>query len=273
MITRIEVRNTQGGLLPLTIASENSGIIIEDITGLDPVKATVISSSFAMMDGSQYQTSQRGNRNIVMTLDIQPDYIVDTVRSVRTYLYGYFMPKTQISITFYFDDDSPVSISGIVESFDFPLFTQTPKGVVSIICFDPDFLAVTPQVFNGATVTDTSETSLYYGGNTATGFSFAISPAVALPAFTIYNRAADNTITSLDFEAPLNPGDVLTISTVFGSKFISLNEGGFVSSLLYGMNAPSDWVELAPGLNYIRVAAGTAAIPYTITYTERYGGL
>jgi hypothetical protein len=57
MLTGVEVRTIQDNLLALSLDDPSSGFIIEEIEGLDPVKASVVSSSFATMDGEQYQFS------------------------------------------------------------------------------------------------------------------------------------------------------------------------------------------------------------------------
>jgi hypothetical protein len=77
----------------------------------------------------------------------------------------------------------------------------------------------------------------------------------------------------MDFAGSLVSGDVLTISTVSGNKYVTLKRASVVSSLLYGISPTSKWLEFLPGDNYIRVYATGATIPYTITYTKRYGGL
>jgi hypothetical protein len=75
------------------------------------------------------------------------------------------------------------------------------------------------------------------------------------------------------FAEPLIAGDVLTISTVSGNKHATLTRAGSDSSLLFGVAPDASWINLFPGPNYIRVYTEGAAIPYTITYTSKVGGL
>jgi hypothetical protein len=50
MLTMVTVQNPSGTLfLPLTDASQ--GYVVKDIQGLDPVKASLASSTMAQMDG------------------------------------------------------------------------------------------------------------------------------------------------------------------------------------------------------------------------------
>lgn len=273
MITMMEVRTLQGTLLSLPLDDASSGISVQNIDGLDPVKATIVSSSFAGMDGEQYQSSRREFRNITMTLGLEPDYVANSVRDLRAQLYNFFMPKSQIILRFYTDDGLTVDIMGRVESFTSPLFTSTPKADISIICFDPDFVGIDPVVLSASTVSTMVNSHLNYEGSIETGFVFKLNVNRALSEFTIYNTPSDNTVRTLDFSASLISGDVLTISTVSGNKSVLLTRSGITTSVLYGMSAQSNWIEFFPTDNFYRIYAVGAAIPYTITYTPRYGGL
>lgn len=260
-------------MLSLSLEDPISGIIVQEIDGLDPVNATIVFSSIATIPGSQYQSSQRENRNIILKLGLEPNYITASVRDLRKQLQGIFMPKSEISFRFYLDDGSPVDISGRVESFEAPLFTPEPNATISVICFDPDFKAIAPVVITGNTVSTSTETSVVYDGDIETGLTFVLSVNRSLSEFTIYNRLPDNTVRTLDFQAPLVAGDILTISTIPGSKSVILTRSGMTNSLLYAMTPQSNWIQFFKGLNKVRVYATGAAIPYEITYTTRYGGL
>lgn len=263
MITLIEVRTLQGTLLSLPLGDASNGVSVKDVGGLDPVKATIVSS----------QSSRRENRNITMKLGIEPDYISASVRGIRSMLYGFFMPESSVSLRFYDSDGLTVDISGKVESFEAPLFSSEPTADISILCFDSDFVDINAVDLSGSTVSTTAETLVEYDGSIETGFVFALNADRVVSSFAIYNRPPDNALRTLDFEADLQAGDTLEISTVSGSKSITLTRSGVRSSYLYGKTAQSDWIDLFPGDNYMRVYAEGNPVPYTITYAPRYGGL
>jgi hypothetical protein len=273
LITLIEARTAQGTLLSLPLEDVSSGLIVKEITGLDPVKATIVSSPFASMPGAQYQSSQRETRNITMKLGLSPDYLTNSVRELRKTLYNFFMPQSPISLRFYDSDGLTVDISGRVESFDSPLFVSEPEAVLSILCFDPDFTDITAVVLSGSTVASTTSNLYQYDGEVETGFTLVLNVNRTLTEFTLYNKPADNVTRTLDVAASLVSGDVVTISTIAGAKSVKLTRSGITSSLLYGMTTQSSWIEFFPGDNHFRVYATGAAIPYTVTYTTRYGGL
>lgn len=272
MLVEVEVRTRQGALL-LPLESVSDGIAIESIEGLDPVKATIVSSSFATLDGAQYQSSRREARNIKFQLGLEPDYVKQTVRDIRSRLYGFFMPKTSVDLTFRMADGLSVDISGTVESFESVLFSNEPVVNISIMCFDPDFYEPEKVLINGSTVPNTTDTFIDYVGTVEAGINFTLIPNRDVSEFTIYNSPPDGSFRSLDFSAPLLAGDLLSINTLPGQKEVALTRNNTNSSMLYAMSPQSSWIDLQPGSNSIRVYAEGAPIQYIITYSKRYGGL
>lgn len=273
MLNIVEVRTSQGALLTLPLEDVSDGLIIEEIEGLDPVKATLVSSSFARLDGEQYQSSRRESRNIKLRLGLEPDYVLSTVRDLRHRLYGFFMPKSVVNLRFYMTSGLFVDISGRVESFETALFTKEPAVDISIMCFDPDFVDTTVVLLPGLTTDTMVDTVVPYIGTVETGIKFTLRVDRSLSDFVFYHVPPDGTQRALQFSAPLIAGDVLTISTVTGAKGATRLRATTSSSVLYGISPQSNWIELLPGDNRLRVYATGAGIPYDIEYTTKYGGL
>lgn len=277
MLTKVDVITEQGTTLELPLQDSSEGYLVKDISGLEPVKANLVSASFANVDGEQFYSSRREARNVVVKLGLEVGYATGTGRQLRSNLYNFFMPQSTVKLRFYEDDMGGfVDISAVVESFDCPLFAQEPEATISLMCYDPDFIDPDPVIINGVTTDGTVEMLIEYDGTVETGFLFNLMVDRTLPEFTIHHRSSDNAIRSLIFEEPLSAGDVLEISTVTGAKgaTLTINEGGS-ESILYGIEATSNWINLFPGSNYIRVYVEEPGdpIPYTIQYTTKYGGL
>lgn len=272
MLTKVEVTNEQGATLVLPMYDPSEGIFIKEIDGLDPVKATLVSSSFATVDGAQYQSSRRETRNLVMKLGMELGYGLD-IRGIRNRLYNFFMPKTSVRLRFFVEGVDPVDINGRIETMESAIFTQDPAADISLICFDPDFFDPTPTVINANTVQDTTEFAIDYDGTVETGIQLAMTLNRAQVALDIYHRAPDGVMRNFDFNAPLITGDQLIISTLSGSKWAKRIRAGAESSILYGISPYSNWINLFPGRNYLRVVSDGAPIPYSLTYSTRYGGL
>ena len=273
MLTKIEVEDLQGNTLSLPLQDNSAGYTVTNVDGLDPVKATIVSSPFAQLDGSQFQASRRENRNVVMTIGIEPYFGGSTVRSLRAALYAYFMPKTNVNLKFYDDGVLIATIGGQVESCEAPLFSKDPSVAVSIICFDPSFLAPAYTTVNGNTVSTTTEQTIAYPGTTEAGYLLTLNVNRSLSAFSIYNRRPDGTVGLIDVTYAFLAGDVVKINTVSKNKYITVTRAGIVTSILYAVSSTSKWNPLYPGNNYYRVLATGAAIPFTIGYTAKYGGL
>lgn len=273
MLTKVEVYTAQGETLALPLHDPSGGYVVKEIEGLDPVKAEIVSSPFAQRDGTQYQASRRDNRNVVLKLGLEPDYVSTSVLELRRGLYRYLMPKTQVTLRFYIDGVHFVDISGRVESLGAPLFSREPEAVISLLCFDPDFSAVSSIVVPGATVADTTEMTIAYPGSVETGILFEMTLDRDLSEFTIYNQPVGGEYQALEFAGPLLANDTLTISTVSGAKRATLTRFGTPSSILYGVSPLSTWINLYPGDNQLRVAAEGAPISFTIEYLAKYGGL
>lgn len=275
----MEATNSQGSLLTLQLGDISSGINIQDITGLDPVKATLVSSSFANQDGAVYQSSRRDTRNIVITLELDPDPTVTSVLSLRRTIFRQFRTKDDVSLKFYVDDtDDTIEdgyvIAGVVESCGSPMFAQDSTVTISIINFDPDFQDPIPVVVTGITTADITATDIAYPGSTPTGFVVEVDINATLSEFTMYYTDPSSITWTLDFAYALLAGDVVTISTVPGNKYANLVRAGVTSSVLYAVSPQSVWPQFAPGDNHIQVhASGGASMPVTVTYTKRYGEL
>lgn len=270
---KVDVINAAGTLLTLELADISDGLLLADIGGLDPVKATLVSSGFAKLDGEQFHAARREPRNITMKIELRPDFVTTTAAGLRSQLYNFFMPKSPVTLKFYMDDGLTVTISGYIETCESDMFTQKSIVDISIMCFNPDLVDIVTQSISGSTVSTTTETPLTYNGTVETGIVLTLSVNRTVTDFTIYHRTPDGTLRQLDFSYPMVSGDTVVISTVPGAKGATLTRSGTASSVLNGVTPQSTWILLSKGANTIRVFATGAAIPFTLAYMNKYGGL
>lgn len=277
MLTKVEISTDQGATLELLLGDPSNGYLVKEIEGLDPVKATIVSSSRATMDGEQYQSSRRESRNILLKLGLDADQTTETVRTLRKRLYSYLMPKSNVRLRFHVEegdgDDLIVDIYARVESFDSPSFTKEPEATISLICHQPDFYVPTPVVLSGMTVADSTEFIIDYEGSVETGILISMLLERDLSEFVVHHRPADGSNRSLQFSEPLLAGDILDISTVSGQKGAIRTRGGLPESVLYGVSPYSNWITLFPGPNAIRVYSEGAPVPFLIEYTTKIGAI
>lgn len=273
MLTKVEIVNVRGDVLPLPLTDFSGGYLVKDIQGLDPVKATLTSSSMAQVDGAQPQSSRRDIRNITMKIGLEPDYDTLTVASLRAGLYDYMLTKAVIGINFFLDGALFASTTGTVESLDNNMFSADPEMDSSIICYDPDFYGPSAVTVSGSTVADSTTHTITYGGTSDAGVIFTLSVNRTIAGFSLYNTKPDGTSQTLDFVGALVSGDIVTITTIPRKKSAIKVTSGTPSSVLYGVQPAADWIDLGKGDNLFRAAVSGAAIPYTISYTPKYGAL
>jgi hypothetical protein len=276
-IDKVEVTNSQGNLLTLMLEDISNGYVVEEIDGLDPVKATIVTSSFATMDGQQYQASSRDVRNITMKLGYAPNYSIDeTIRTLRTRLYGWFTSGESVALAFYMSDGLAVNISGIVETAEQAVFAQEPVMDISILCPQPDFISDSIiQIHSTFTTTDTVAHPINYDGTVPAGLtSLSFTVATTLSEFTIYHTEPSGVLNTMLISAPLVLGDVVNICTIKGQKSITLTRASVTTSLLWAVSPQSTWIQLKPGTNqfYLHASSGSPSA-VLLDYYNRYGGL
>lgn len=273
MLTQVDVTNRRGNVLTLNMEENDTGYQVIDIQGLGPVNASLVGTSYAGVDGEQFQSSRRGTRNIIIKLELDPDFNPDTYTTLRQRLYTFFMTKSEVSLLFHMTSGLTVGIKAYVEEISAPQFEQDPEVEIGLISFEPDF--ADPQIVSieGMSVDDNTFVPINYAGSVESGTVLTLNVNRILTDFTIYNMDESGTLVQLDFSGELQSGDQLVVSSLTGSKGITLTRDGISSSYLYGRSAQSGWIELFPGMNEFRVYANGDPIPYELEYVVRYGGL
>lgn len=273
MLSQMEVTNSRGNVLTLQMEENDGFYQIQEIEGLDPVKATLVSTSYAGSDGEEFQTAKLPARNLVIKLDLDPDFNPKTYTDLRRDLYSYFMPKSQISMRFYLTSGLQVDIKGVVEDMSSPLFEEDPTVEISVMCYKPDFIDHQMITVSGHTVADGTNTEVDYPGNVSAGTVLNLHVNRSVSGFTIYNLDEGGKLSQLDFSYALISGDELVVSSLQGNKGITLTRASISSSVLYGRSSQSSWINFVEGLNQFRVYAVGDPIPYDLEYVARYGGL
>jgi hypothetical protein len=279
VLTKVEARYGTG-VLGLTLVSPTNGYIIEDIKGLGPVDAVLSSSKFGSLDGEQFHSARRTPRNVVFTIKLTDfNDSGKSVRTLRSDLTYYFMPKQEVALRFYMSDGLVVNITGVVENFETDLFVKDPRITISIMCYDPDFVDNVVHTISGNTTSSTDETSINCGGTIGAGMVLTLNVNRTMTNFDIYLRyVSDGTrktmaVAACSWLAQFLSGDVFTINTTPGQKSAVVVRSDTPNQAVYTINPSSDWPLIRPGLNMLRVYASGAAVPYTVSFANRYGSL
>lgn len=264
-----------GGFMP-----SDDPVQVRDIQGLGPVGASIVSTPFATGRGEQYQGSSSGKRNIVLSLGLNPDWVDQTIASLRKLLYSYLLPEHWCKLRFYSDHLPTVDIEGYVETCEPNIFSQDPEFQVSIICPKPDFIDIDPIVLTGDVDDGTTEYLIQYDGQLETGFEFRIDRTIANASYT---GPVTITITNPGESPQILEIDPVTIDTAKYLKVITRAQAkrisnvaivdGAITNILQKMVSGSVWPVLKPGENLLQVAANENDQAWTIAYFNRYAGL
>lgn len=258
--------------------AETDLIQVRNISGLDPVKASVNTSALGSVDGSSYVGSSVMDRNIILTLRPNPDWDNYTYENLRRLLYSYFMPKRPTRLEFYSDDLVPVYILGYVESVEVNMFSKDPELLVSIICPDPYFTALEPVVLTGFTDDDPTPVVIDYEGSVEAGIYVKVTKVTAEAApSTIGIQLGDPLATFFGVTATVGATSYFEMSSLPMMKYVQNIDTvtGVITNLLSKIyiQEGSLWPTLQPGENEFSVITNVGAHDWELTYYERFGGL
>ena len=279
MLTSIEVSSPSARevlVLPLEESEDplqRIDYFVRNIDGIDPVKASFSSIEMAHSDGVFIQNTSLDSRNIVINISPNPDYIDKTVQALRGNLYRYFMPKNHVTIRFVDDTVVAREISGIVESFETSIFSKEPSFTISILCPNPNFSSIEESVKTFQTTAQSERTELLYSGSSETGVVLRMLATTPLSDFRFEIQSENGVIQTFTYNGHIPVNNAIVIDTNFRKRRIHLVTGSVSKTVLYNVSTQSVWPQLYPGSNLIRVY--TIAVPqtYTLTYTNKFGGL
>ena len=286
MIKAITVTNYLGESLKMELMfPEKSGFVIQKIEGLGPPKATINSTEVSTGDGSIYNSARVSSRNIVISLQFLDE---PSVEQNRQKSYKYFPIKKEVSLLIE-TDGRTCRTSGHVESNEPDIFSNDETTQISIICPDPYLYSageagVTTTIFSGVeamfefpfaneSLTDNlldfceivnrTEETVYYTGDSEVGMIITVHSLGSVTGLEIYNtgtrevmRVNDTRLIALTGSG-IVLGDEIKISTIKGSKSITLLRNGVYTNILNCLDKNSDWFQLAKGDNIFAYTATT----------------
>lgn len=270
MITGIIIKSMVGlELLSLPVGTKKDGsvFIVKNIDGLEAVEATISVLSSAPVDGDVYQDSRIGSRNIVMDVAYCEDGLVhNDVSGLRRELYRLIPPKTQAMLIIQSSDMEDVSIFGVVESIDTAIFSKDPQVQISIVCPDSVF-EVSEESVQMGTVGQIEQ--MNYSATGSSGFLFELFVRSVLKKVVL--ETAEQ---SLTYEGELLPGDVLTISTLKGKKYVRKRNPSGEVSVLKGLKNKNLDMAINSRNRYLTVKTKSGdKSTFRVSYSRNYVGL
>lgn len=282
MIKTITVTNYLGDSLTLDLfRPEESGFVVESVTGLGPVKATINATELSTTDGSLYNSARVPSRNIVLSLKF---LWKNTIEDVRQLSYKYFPIKK--GVTLRIETDNRVGeIDGYVESNEPDIFSAEEGTDISIICPYPFFRdayetqsttfgGVVPMFefpfWNDSTteplmimseLRTRPDRTIIYEGDYEIGVTIHIRASGNASNVTIFNVNTRetmyiNTNVLENFTGQrIVAGDEIVISTVKSKKYCRLIRNGQTINILNCIDRNSSWFQITKGENIFAYTA------------------
>ena len=172
----------------------------------------------------------------------------------------------------------PVEISGIVESCEVNPFSPDPEILVSIICPDPYFTALDPEVITGQTIrTGGTVHHIDYDGTIEAGIYVQVTFVSGAAPTSIGIQVGDPTISYFLIETGVDSSKYIEMSSLPMQKYVQAIDmsTGVISNLLSKVTIQegSGWPTLQPGEQDFYVITDQGVQDWELVYFERFGGL
>lgn len=279
----VTVENKKGNSISFV---QNEKYAITSITGLGSPDAAINTVNVGSFDGERYNSSKAAMRNIVMTIAILGD-----IEANRIALYKVFRSKEWIRFK-YKNGLRDVFIDGYLESAPIDLFTQNQEVQISILCPDPyfknaeeiieDMSLIISMFYFPFAIADEGQTFSQYDeilekvivneGDVNKGMILELRAFGEVVNPKIFNR---NTTEFFGLNITMQEGDLITISTIKGSKTVSLLRNGETTNIFNNIMKDITWLELEPGDNIFtyEAASGAEYLNILFKHTDNYEGV
>ena len=304
MIKSITVTNHLNESIKLELGfPERSGFLIQEISGLGPVKADINVSELSSVDGSIYNSARLPSRNIVFNLVLLES---PTIEDTRQKSYKYFPVKKRVRLLIE-TTNRTAEIFGYVESNEPIIFSKQETTQISIVCPNPYFYSAGPKSKQITSFTGSEKVfsfpfsnealsdkllvmgnllknqiqTIFYEGDSEIGFNIEIHSVGTAEHVRIYNV---DTLENMKIDTdklialtgqPIIMGDSIFISTIKGDKSIQLLREGVYYNIINCLDRDATWMFLRKGDNVFAFDAeeGGANLFFRIINQVIYQGI
>lgn len=279
---QLRIRNEYGDEIELT---NNEAYVITDITGLEPVVATINETKNASSDGTVFNSASLAHRQIIITMAINTPCEPNRIR-----LFKYLNTKRPVRV-FFKNDTRDVYTDGYIQQMPITYFDKKQIVQVTIICPNPyfnteddattDFSTVVPNFefpmnietpIPFSTIEFESESVITNVGDVEDGAIFELMASGAVSNPKIYDLTTNEYFSlTIDMVA----SDKIIINTRDKEKSVKLVRAGVTTNIIGRVDAGVSWLKLRPGDNQIAIDADSGAISLrcAVTVVNMFGGV
>lgn len=269
-ITAIVLKGLDSLRLPFTSeATMEDTYIVKQIDGLDPPDQNVAIAKTA--SGGKFQAKQAGDREIVALISLNNGNPKLLRNNLYTMLNTGYDPKVIIEL--YEGAILIASVPGYVTKFESALWVKDPVVQITFECLNSTFAAPELTSYAPAELSE-STPSIYNSGTAETGFQFAVKFTDDMAHWFI--RQAENQAIGMVFDKDFNEGDILSVSTIPGNRYVHWKKTkGTVQNKLGILRSDSEWITLHPGNNHFVLPTATDKWQWhgDLSFTARFWGV
>lgn len=280
MINYIQTTNPSNNslLLYLATSGDDQGLVIFNLEGLGPPKATVNGLGGPNYDGVIVSSVKTDARHIVLTLAVKPGYDEETAKQK---IYTYFPIKKIIKFKVA-TDQKVVYADAYVESVEMNQFAKVENAVISLYCPEPYWL----DINNYSPSISSTGTTIAYPGEVSCGVEIQVSYSSTVNPRDITITNANGTqsffldISQACADIPLSQistGSTIKIKTYPGEKSIYFYYGAGQSPVYNWFNYHTlgdDFIQLYLGNNLIDWdMSDTTGVGVKVLYRPLYEGV
>lgn len=274
--------------LPILGVNLTESLLLREVTGLNPPAIDLFIGEYAR-DGGFYGGRRVGQRNVVLTIDLNPNPALgESVQGLRELLYRIFIDpavrEDHLQLLLHDETGRERSLYGYVDTFETELFVTENVAQISLVCPDPYIVDAVETELRSPTGT-WLVVPFTYDGTAETGLEAEIYMSADHGKLNINNNGF---VMSLTHNFLIN--DVIYLNTRRGERQIRLAsltnvtnmrtanprlttkeiweklvEAGQTTSLLSKLSLTSPWLELHDPNNKLRV--------YGNTFTDSVAGI
>ena len=275
----LSFRDTKGGVMPLF---GNPYFTVTDIDGLTMADVAISSNVMSDMDGDIITSQTVNPRTVTITLRVNQNI---NTEECKRYVTSFVKLKQKGEL--YMDyRDRIVTLSGVIQSFNMPRFSNAVAIQFALYCSQPlweDVQALSAMISEVVPlhhweiipkedadivmgeIMDTKKQTIVNNGDVPVGMRITIVALGAVSNPVIYR---DGTEEFFKVNVTMSDRDELIISTVRGEKYVRLNDESIIEKVAEG----STWLQLEAGENdfVIDADSGVDSVQLTLVARERY---
>jgi hypothetical protein len=241
VLTQIDVMSENAFDLPILGVTPKNSLLIKKVTGLNPPDRSLFIGDYSQ-DGGTYQGRRVGNRNVVLTIDLNPNPALgETAATLRDKLHRAFIdPQVDgdyLKLVLTDENNREVYLVGYCEKFEGEIFDAATTCQISLICPDPYLRD------NDATIltqpTGWVQVPFTYQGSAETGFIVRIYVTNATTQITLYNNGK---VMNLVNPAGYVVDDIIVINTIRGQRSITLTRDSDLTSTPKEFTPPAGYI-------------------------------